>query len=162
MPQFKFSFLDKQGKPVPDVLRSAYFDTGCNVNLMSSRALKRDAHMLGPEAQILKVKPFNINMADGKSRTVTFTAVQRAKLVIRRGWYHASFLVVDDLAADYLIGMPFILQYNVQIKPQEGRFILGLPQKNMIDQNQRTSPSAYQVAELHIATKKLTLVAAEA
>lgn len=159
MPAFKYGVMSKQGKLLPNVTRVAYFDTGCNVNLMSRRALERDIDFLGPDAKVVNIKPFNVNLADGKTQTLTITAVQDVRMVIGKGWYLASFLVVDNLATDCLIGMPFMLRYDVQIKPHRSNFVIGLTSKNLVNPDHNPPGSGYQFHDLQINTKRITLVA---
>jgi hypothetical protein len=154
MPNFKFQFLDTSHKP--SINRIAFLDTGCNVNLMSEKTLQRDMHFFGPKAKVKQIKPFNVCLADGKSQSMTLKAVTDVQIVIGKVWYPASFLIVSNLATDYIMGFPFMYQFNIQIKPSESKFAIGIPAKNVLQPipNDKT----YQTRDLSFSTKRMTLV----
>eukprot|EP00884_Botryococcus_braunii_P005280 jgi/Botrbrau1/14753/Bobra.0103s0003.1 len=132
MPAFKFAFLKpaENGAKVPSqfspmALRMGHFDTGCNVNLMSAKAFAADQHLF--THTIKKIKPFRVNMADGRSHTMTVRALDNVIFCMDKAYYVATFLVIDNLAIDYLIAWAFMLQYDVQLKPMRSKYAIGLP-----------------------------------
>jgi hypothetical protein len=73
MPTFKFGFIDPQGQPHLVDSRVAHLDSGCNCNLISQKTLSRDLKLFGPQARLVKIRPFQLNLAYGKSKTVAMT-----------------------------------------------------------------------------------------
>jgi hypothetical protein len=124
MPSCTWSFRTP-GKPL--VSRTASLDTGCNVNLMSHRAFVRDFGLMGPRVRRFSIKPFTVGLADGKASTHTCTAVQDAEFILGDAVYDASFLVIRDLAQNYIIGMPWLIRDNVRIFSEDSNFAIGVP-----------------------------------
>ena len=165
MPAFKFAFLKSPGSGAgppqhftPMAIRTGHFDTGCNVNLMSAKAFASD-HQFFTHA-IKKIKPFRVNMADGRSHTMTVRALDNVVFCLDKAYYVATFLVIDNLAIDYLIGWAFMLQYDVQLKPLRSQYAIGLPKSQLMDPENHDPRLNYQVLDLSFKTKKMTLVVA--
>eukprot|EP00884_Botryococcus_braunii_P009959 jgi/Botrbrau1/18965/Bobra.0100s0002.1 len=154
MPTVGFQLMDKSGAVMPNAFRAAYLDTGCNVNLMSRRAFARDGGCMGSEAVLHKIKPFHIQLAHGKSGTITVESISKARIVIGKAFYTMDFLIVENLTTDYLIGFSFMFMYNLQIKPANAQLAIGVPQNNMIV---KEPYRPYQTLPIKFTTKKLTL-----
>lgn len=148
MPTFLFEYHGNANNK-----RVGAFDTGCNVNLMSKKAFLRDKHLFA-KAVVKDIKPFRVNLADGRSKTVTMKVVAELKIVIGKSFYLVTFLVVDELTTDFLIGWPFMLQYDVQLKPKQSVFSLGIPPNNLLDPNYKRP---YQTQDLAFETKNKSL-----
>eukprot|EP00884_Botryococcus_braunii_P001722 jgi/Botrbrau1/11550/Bobra.60_1s0004.1 len=162
MPAFKFAFLkpavSKDARPShfnPMAIRTGHFDSSCNTNLMSGKAYEANKHLFTP-AQIKGIKPFRINMADGTSHTMSLRVVEDLVICMQDAYYIATFLIIDNLAIDFLIGWAFMVQYDVQLKPQLSKYAIGLP-RNQLMQNV-SEKRTYQMLELAFKTKKMTLV----
>ena len=165
MPEFKFAFMrpaiSKDSKPTqfsPMAIRTGHFDTGCNVNLMSARAYAANQHLFSSE-QIKGIRPFRINMADGRSHTMTMRVVEGVVMSMDKAFYISTFLIIDNLAIDYLIGWAFMLQYDVQLKPARSQYAIGIPRDNILDPLMNPSRE-YQLLPLSFKTKRMTLVVA--
>lgn len=157
MPSFDFSFLNAKGNgPLADISRVAVLDTGCNVNLMSSAALERDWKLFGPAVKLRNVKPFNVRLADGQTQAHTVKVLQDVRLTIGKAWYQATFLVVDTLAHDYMLGWPFMLQYDVRLKPSRASMSLGLPVSNLLVKPELPI-AQFQTVKIQFRTKQMTL-----
>ena len=139
-------------------LRTGHFDTGCNVNLMSAKAFAADQHLF--THTIKKIKPFRVNMADGRSHTMTVRALDNVIFCMDKAYYVATFLVIDNLAIDYLIGWAFMLQYDVQLKPMRSKYAIGLPSNQIMRPDTHDPNMTYQLLDLSFKTKKMTLVVA--
>jgi hypothetical protein len=157
MPTVPFNLTDKSGKVRTTEIRQAHLDTGCNVNLISRKAFQRDGHLLGPDMAVHNIKPFTVQLADGKSESVTLQVAQNACLAIGKAFYPLSFLIVENLTVDYLIGFPFLFMYDAQIKPARAKISLGVPQSNLINK-QEGFDRLYQTVDIKFHTKKLTLI----
>lgn len=158
MPTFRFGFIKQSGEPLYPNSRTAHLDTGCNCNLMSKRALVRDKRFLGPSARIIKIRPFKVGLADGKAHTLTCLAVQDVSMLIRDAKYRANFLVVENLAQDYLLGMPWIITYDAQILAQNSKMMLGAAVEDWVSSKPHRF---YQEIDLEIRVKKMAVVASK-
>jgi hypothetical protein len=152
MPSCTWSFRTP-GEPLTS--RTASLDTGCNVNLMSYRAFVRDFGLMGPRAKTYSIKPFRVGLADGKASTHTCTAVQNAEFILVDAVYDASFLVIRDLAQDYIMGMPWLIRYNVRIFSEDSNFAIGVPKSSWISDKPYRSA---QLIPMHIKVKKLNFI----
>jgi hypothetical protein len=74
-------------------------------------------------------------MADGRPHTVTVKAMQDIIICMNKAYYIiiATFLMIDNLGIDYPIGWPFMLQYDVQLKPLKSLYVFGLTQNQVLD-----------------------------
>eukprot|EP00884_Botryococcus_braunii_P000502 jgi/Botrbrau1/10452/Bobra.0133s0059.1 len=165
MPEFKFAFMkpavSKDTKPTQFstmAVRTGHFDTGCSVNLMSAKAYAANQHLFS-STQIKGIRPFRINMADGRSHTMTMRVVEDVIMCMDKAFYISTFLIIDNLAIDYLIGWAFMLQYDVQLKPARSQYAIGIPRDNVLDP-MMSGAREYQLLPLSFKTKRMTLVVA--
>lgn len=84
----------------PAVVRSACLDTGCNLNLISRRAMESDIHLFGDDVTLHKIKPFTIQFADGRSTTDSHYAIEKAQVVLGTCSYEVNFIVMENLTTD--------------------------------------------------------------
>jgi hypothetical protein len=151
MPAFQLGLSNPEGKPRL-LTRTALLDTGKNINLMSEKAFQRDSNFLGPNVKFHKIRPFKVGLADSKASTQTRIAVQNASIFIKDAVYEICFLVMDDLAHDFIIGMPWMLEYNVRLYPVDSRFSIGVPKPNWLSRHEYR-PS--QLIDVTIRIKKM-------
>ncbi len=78
-------------------------------------------------------------------------------MVMGQAWYTATFLVGDTLAHDYMLGLPFMLQYNLQLKSHHKSFAIGLPVRNLLVKPTKTPVNRYQVLPISFRTKQLAV-----
>lgn len=130
MPTIQAAFYNPDSKvQVSDVTLS--LDTGCNVCIMSEKALARDWDSITKYGVVHNLKPFSVQLAD-ESVSNTHKGVQGVKFVIGQAIYDIDFLVAPSLAHDYILGFGFQATFNLQIKPHEGRVTLGAEKANWV------------------------------
>ena len=146
MPAVQFKFLSENGNsPISDSQRTAMLDTGCNVNLISVEAVQRDWRLFGAQAKLQQVRPFHVRLADGKTQANTVQILRDVKIVLGHAWYSATFLVVEKLAHEYMLGWPFMLQYDVHLHPHDRQLEIGLPIRNLLVKPKKLPVEKYQL-----------------
>ena len=91
---------------------------------------------------------------------MTVRALDNVIFCMDKAYYVATFLVIDNLAIDYLIGWAFMLQYDVQLKPMRSKYAIGLPSNQIMRPDTHDPNMTYQLLDLSFKTKKMTLVVA--
>lgn len=142
----------------PAVVRSACLDTGCNLNLISRRAMESDIHLFGDDVTLHKIKPFTIQFADGRSTTDSHYAIEKAQVVLGTCSYEVNFIVMENLTTDYMLGFPFMWEYNVSLRPQANTMSIGVVHDNWFGSVKRNgTPPAYQIIPIQFKTKLLEI-----
>ena len=131
-------------------------DTGCNVCIMSDKALARDWDSLTRFGKVYNLKAFNVQLAD-ESVSTTQKGIQGVQLVIGSARYEVDFLVAPALAHDYILGFGFQAIYNLQIKPHLGKVTLGAERENWLGSGTYRD---YQSIPLSYACKKIPFLLA--
>jgi hypothetical protein len=134
---------------------SAALDSGCNICMVSEKALKRDWAALTRYGTVHDLKPFTIQMAD-QTITSTQKAVQGARIVIGSAWYEVDLLVAPTLAHDYILGFGFQLVYNAQLKPQQAIMTIGVHEGTWVSDRKPYRP--YQHVPMHFSSKATPFV----
>jgi len=157
MPALKFGFLSPHNREIlyPNS-RVGSLDGGCSVNLISRSTLERDFHLFGPKAEVHQVKPFSVELADGKSVTATTTCVTGAQIVIGHAVYEVDFFVMDNLAREYLLGWPWQYEYDVVTMPQKSQISIVIDSPNSYLRKDRPFKDT-QWVPIHFRTRLLTL-----
>jgi hypothetical protein len=154
MPKVDMGFynpeLGNQVKPI-----SAALDSGCNICMISEKALARDWSQITRFATVHDLKPFTIQMAD-QTITTTQRAVQGARIVIGNAYYEVDFLVAPTLAHDYILGFGFQLVYNAQLKPRDAKLTIGVEEGTWVSDTKPYRP--YQHVPLKFSSKAMPFV----
>jgi hypothetical protein len=149
MPAFAFSFLGR-----PDE-RIGHLDTGCNINIVSYRAMARDRSSYGEKCKISKVRPFTVQFADGRTTSAAYYAVEDAVVVVGAAKYEVDFVVMENLSTEYLFGFPWFTTYNVQLLPFISRMSIGICKDDFLSEEDVYQP--YQEVDIRFNVKALTL-----
>jgi hypothetical protein len=105
---------------------SAALDTGCNICVMSEKALYRDRSRLEKSgAQIRELKPFEVQMADARKATSSQMVVG-VNIVLGDAYYKVNFLVAPSLTYEYMLGFGFHLIYDLQVLPHRKTVKVGV------------------------------------
>jgi hypothetical protein len=159
MPCVQFGFNLEHIHNAPNIVRTAHLDTGCNINLVSLRAMLRDKNWYGPNTVIHKVKPFNIQFADGRTTSSAHAVAQNARITIGPATYEVNFIVMENLSTEYMLGFPFMYEYNLSIHPQQHSMSIGVcPEDWLGDLNESGNPPAYQNVQVSFKKRVLELM----
>jgi hypothetical protein len=149
MPALSFTFENHKEE------RIAHLDTGCNISIVSTRAMLRDRNMYGDACRISRVRPFTIQFADGRTTSAAHLAVQDAMVIIGKCKYQVDLIVMENLSTEYLFGFPWFVTYDAQIKPFDRKVSIGVEKKSFIGNEKHYQP--YQEVDLSFSIKLLTL-----
>lgn len=149
MPALELSFIGSTE------VRKAHLDTGCNINLVSTKAFLRDKHLYGDKCSVNKVQPFVIKFADGRTTSASHVAVDSACVVIGDAAYEVDLIVMDNLSTDYLFGFAWMFEYDVWVRPQASTVSMGVSSEDYLGEEEK--PPKYQHVPISYSTKVLTL-----
>jgi hypothetical protein len=149
MPAFQFSFLESTDE------RIGHLDTGCNINIVSYKAMMRDKGKYGENCKISKVRPFTVQFADGRTTSAAFYAVEEAIVVVGAAKYEVDFIVMENLSTEYLFGFPWFTTYDVQTLPFRSHMSIGICKEDFLGKDEDYQP--YQEIGIRFNVKALTL-----